>query len=164
MNYNQELKTDNKLKALVEYCLLNGSTLTQGVPKTKFFKLVYLCDFANFYYYGKPITDKIYKKRDWGPVPDTLFVLTDEMIGSDDIKISDGDKAKFHRLNRKPEYISYLTEEELKIAKKVCDYWKDRKAGEIINFTHDQRPWALSKEDDIVPYELILQEENPIHP
>lgn len=158
---SQELASDNKLRGVLEYCLV---LLGNSVPKTKLFKVVYLSDFGAYYFTGEPISGHLYKKRDHGPVADTLFALVDEMVSSREMAIKAGNKAKFHSLITEPKYIDLLTDEQKQIVKEVCNEWKSKKTEVIENFTHNQRPWALSKKDEIIPYELILQEEHPYIP
>lgn len=43
--------------------------------------------------------------------------------------------------------------------KKIVEKWKDKKTNEIVNFTHNQLPYALCRENEIIPYELITQED-----
>lgn len=161
VNLYKDLQSDRRLQALLEYSLLSGSKLPQGIPKTKLFKLIYLIEYATYYYTGKSVSGKEYKNRKYGLVPDALFALVDEMVEIGKIKISDGERAKFHKLIAQPQYISLLTDKERKIAKAVCDYWRDKKTEQVVDFTHSQRPWFLTKKNEIVPYELILQEDNP---
>lgn len=162
--YSSESNTqENKLRGMLEYCLLNGSSHGK-IPKTKLFKLIYLSDFTSYYSTGKSISGLEYKNREYGPVPDVLFFLVDKMVESGDIVIEDGSLASFHKLAIEPKYLKNLTEGEEKILSEVCDYWSKKSTGEIVDLTHKQRPWALTKEDEVVPYELILQENHPFKP
>src|SRR3989344_1847561 len=150
-NTTDMVSQDQKLQAMLEYCLLHCSK-DNNVPKTNLFKLIYLADFAFYYQHGKSISEHIYKNRDYGPVPDTLFALVDEMTENGDIKITQSEKAKLHELAVKPMYANKLTKEEIEILSRVCKEWKDRSSREIVDFVHSQRPWALTKKDEPVPY------------
>ncbi len=154
---------EQKLRGVLEYCLLHGSS-SGKVPKTKLFKLIYLADFSNYYFTGKPISGEIYKNRPYGPVSDSLFALVDEMAEEGDISIDNGEVAKFHKLAVDPIAIKYLSDEELNVLKRVCDYWREKSTKEIKDFSHAQRPWFLTDEGEEIPYELILQEEHPYKP
>jgi len=155
--------SEEKLRGVLEYCLLHGSK-HKGIPKTKLFKLIYLADFSQYFFTGKPITDQQYKNRPYGPVPDVLFALVEEMIDAGDVVVENGKKAQFHELIVRPQFIKLLSKEEKAILKKICDYWKEKSSVTIVNFVHDQRPWCLTREKEEVPYELILQEEHPFSP
>ncbi|MCX6717121.1 MAG: hypothetical protein NTU76_00380 [Candidatus Taylorbacteria bacterium] len=47
----------------------------------------------------------------------------------------------------------------MKLIKDVCNKWIDKKTEEIVKFTHEQLPWKISFENDIVPYSLIIQQD-----
>jgi len=155
--------SEQKLRGVLEYCLLHGSSLGK-VPKTKLFKLIYLADFSKYYFEGKSITDEVYKNRPHGPVPDALFALVDEMTESGDILVECGKMANFHRLAVEPTAVKYLTKNDIKILKDVCDYWKDKPTEKVEEFSHNQRPWFLTEPNEVIPYELILQETHPYKP
>jgi len=50
--------------------------------------------------------------------------------------------------------------EEKSFLKKIADKWKYKNTQEIIDFTHNQLPWSICYEKEIIPYGLITQE-NP---
>jgi hypothetical protein len=41
---------------------------------------------------------------------------------------------------------------------KICDFWKDRRTSEVVNFTHEQKPWKTCRDGEYIPYSLIIQE------
>jgi len=53
-----------------------------------------------------------------------------------------------------------LTNEEIELIKKISAKWKDKRTQEIVDFTHEQLPFKLCAPDEVIPYELITQE-NP---
>ena len=55
------------------------SSFPMGIPKTKFAKLLYLCDFGFYYEHKRPITYANYIHRRYGPVADLFLELTDEL-------------------------------------------------------------------------------------
>jgi len=154
---------DRKLRGILEYCLLHGSGY-EKVPKTKLFKLIYLADFSSYYFAGNPISGQPYRNRDYGPVPDALFALVDGMEELGDLVIESGEKASFHRLAVEPKNIKYLDGEEKRLLSQICKFWRNKPTDEIVSFVHSQRPWSLTKKDEGVPYELILQENHPYRP
>lgn len=52
-----------------------------------------------------------------------------------------------------------LNKQELDLIKKIAEKWKDKKTRDIVNFTHNQLPFKLCAPDEIIPYELIVQED-----
>ena len=41
----------------------------------------------------------------------------------------------------------------------IAKKWKDKKTKDIVNFTHNQLPYSICREDELIPYELITQED-----
>jgi putative transcriptional regulator len=132
------------------------------VPKTKLAKLVYLADFAWFYQNLESMSGMQYRRIHYGPVPDLYFRALDELEdegkisrdnkGSDVILISENQGSKREELNK-------ISKEEYKLIKKIAKKWRDKKTREIVNFTHSQLPFKLCEPDEIIPYELIIQED-----
>lgn len=132
------------------------------VPKTKLAKLVYLADFAWFYENMESMSGMKYRRIQYGPVPDSYFRALDELEEegrisrdnkkSDVILISENDGSKKEKLNK-------IKKEELELIKKITKKWQDKKTREIVNFTHSQLPYKLCSLNEIIPYELIIQED-----
>ena len=43
--------------------------------------------------------------------------------------------------------------------KKIANKWADKSTSDIVNFTHNQLPYFLCNDNEIIPYELITQED-----
>ncbi|OGG62664.1 hypothetical protein A3C19_02805 [Candidatus Kaiserbacteria bacterium RIFCSPHIGHO2_02_FULL_54_22] len=52
-----------------------------------------------------------------------------------------------------------LDAEEKVLIKKISEKWKGKRTQEIMNFTHEQLPYKLCAPDEVIPYELITQED-----
>jgi transcriptional regulator with XRE-family HTH domain len=132
------------------------------VPKTKLAKLLYLADFSWFYEKMESMSGMQYRRIQYGPVPDLYFRALDELEeegrinrdnkNSDVILISENEGSKRSPLNK-------LNKQELDLIKKIAEKWKDKKTRDIVNFTHNQLPFKLCAPDEIIPYELIIQED-----
>ena len=59
----------------------------------------------------------------------------------------------------KEEDTSELSESELSQIKEICELWKDKPTQEIVNFTHEQKPWKMCRDGEYIPYSLIIQED-----
>lgn len=135
------------------------------VPKTKLAKLLYLADFAWFYDNLTSMSGMQYRKLEHGPVPDYFFRAIDELeeagkiiverknlVGRDMLLISESKS----NVNEKTQTVSA---EEVRLIKKIALKWKDKPTKEIVNFTHNQLPYFLCRKDELIPYELITQED-----
>jgi hypothetical protein len=132
------------------------------IPKTKLAKLLYLADFSYYYTNAKSMSGMQYRKLQYGPVPDLYFRALDELEEegrierdnkrSDVILISENDGSKKMPLEK-------LQKKEVELITKIAKKWEDKKTREIVNFTHNQLPYKVCSPDEIIPYELIIQED-----
>ncbi|MBI3255670.1 MAG: DUF4065 domain-containing protein [Candidatus Andersenbacteria bacterium] len=148
---------------ILTYLRLNLSA-DGKVPKTKLAKLLYLADFAWFYDHLKSMSGMQYRKIAYGPVPDTFFRALDELEESGKIvidhKSTEGRETFLisESESNKNEKIQTLSKDENVLIKKIAQKWKDKNTKEIVNFTHNQLPYFLCRNDELIPYELITQE------
>jgi DNA-binding XRE family transcriptional regulator len=161
-----DLVTNNKKKhAKYEQMLFAFLRELDGdkkVPKTKLAKLLYFSDFAWFYFHHTSMSGLKYRKIAHGPVPDYYFRLIEELDGDGKIKI---DTTKNGALliseTRVGEKVGddLLNKKEKEIIKKIAFNWKDKKTKEIVDFAHSQIPYIFAEKGEIIPYELITQED-----
>jgi len=135
------------------------------IPKTKLAKLLYLADFAWFYDSFESMSGMQYRKIVYGPVPDTFFRVLDELEEEGKIIIdrkNENGKECFlvsESDSNKNEKIQTISIEEKFLMKNIAEKWKDKKTQEIVNFTHNQLPYSLCRDNELIPYELITQED-----
>lgn len=130
-----------------------------GVPKTKLAKLLYLIDFSYFYDNLISMSGVRYIRREYGPVADLFFEMTDYLYDKGKIDIKPLDHALLIKSTTNEMEDGLLSEDEKNIIEKICSYWKDRRTSEIVNFTHEQKPWKSCRDGEYIPYSLIIQEE-----
>lgn len=154
-----EPRNNDKFKQMYFYILGHFSG---GVPKTKLAKLLYLSDFSNFYDNLEPMSGVRYVRRDYGPVADIFFEMTEDMYdkGEIDIEIlSKGANMMSIKSSTNRPDTSLLTSEDKARIDKICELWKDRRTAEIVNYTHGQKPWKACLDGEYIPYSLIVQED-----
>jgi transcriptional regulator with XRE-family HTH domain len=152
-----------KYKQMILAYLRSGADVRSGVPKTKLAKLVYLADFSWFYKHLKSMSGMQYRKIQYGPVPDLFFRAIDELFDEGKIDITKTDEgAMLISPTRTAEKsnLSELSGEEVDIIKKISEKWKNKRTQEIVDFTHNQFPYLLANDDEIISYDTITQE-NP---
>ena len=153
----------DKYKEMILECLRFGSSADGKIPKTKLAKLLYLADFAWFYEKLTSMSGMQYRRLSYGPVPDMYFRALDELEGAGKIVI---DREKNGLLLIKEsdgnaqQKLTLLDAEEKRLIKAIGKKWLGKKTEEIVNFTHNQMPYSICHENEIIPYELITQE-NP---
>lgn len=147
-------KSFSKFVNLVLECIKYGAAADGKITKTKLAKLVYLCDFASYYYYLKPISGLEYHRLEQGPVAIEYFDMIDN---NESIIVEKKDRVQMVFLVEQPDD-TVFSKEEIKLIKDVCVKWKKSTTTEIVDFTHKQIPWKVCKEREVIPYTLINNE------
>jgi DNA-binding XRE family transcriptional regulator len=136
------------------------------IPKTKLAKLLYLADFAWFYKKLESMSGMSYRKIQYGPVPDHYFRVIDELFEEGVIEIDsqtkDGAFLIYQTRSGETEKLTALSAPEKKLIKDIAIKWKDKRTQDIVKFTHNQLPYLICGDNEIIPYSLITQE-NPEH-
>ncbi len=154
-----------KYKHMILTFLRTNVSKDGKIPKTKLAKLLYLADFTWFYHSLESMSGMQYRKIVYGPVPDIFFRVLDELEEDGKIIIDrkcDDGKDMFlvgESESNKNEKIQTISTEEKDLMKKIAEKWKDKKTQEIVNFTHNQLPYSLCRDNELIPYELITQED-----
>ncbi len=151
---------------ILSFLRMKISTFHDGrVTKTKLAKLLYLADFAWYYDHLESMSGMQYKKFAYGPVPDAFFRVLDELEGEGKINIDrtkEGDKDVFlisESESNANEGTAAISAEERALMEKIAAKWKDKRTREIVNFTHNQLPYMVCRDNEAIPYELITQED-----
>lgn len=162
-DFFDEIPNLKKFRQMYFACLRFAANSHGSVPKTKLAKLLYLADFTNFFKELEPMSGVKYRRLEYGPVPDVFFSMTDDLLEQGKINIEILDKgAQMVSLRTKEDDASELTRDELSKIKEICELWKDKPTQEIVNFTHEQKPWKMCRDGEYIPYSLIIQED-PSH-
>ena len=155
-----------KYKQMIIAFLRNaGDDKDNKIPKTKLAKLLYLFDFS-FVYEGKDCPSGMaYRKITFGPVPDIYFSILQEMTDNESIEIENkinGDKNIYlikEKDGNKNYKLDLLSKEEMKRVIDISKKWKKSSTSDIVRWTHNQLPYRLCRDGEIIPYSLITQEE-----
>lgn len=150
-----------KYKEMILAYLRKASSIDNKILKTKLAKMLYLADFAWFYYHLTSMSGMQYRRIKYGPVPDMYFRAIDELENEGKITIDRKGEMILISENRrsKNQNLSILSKDELDLIDKISKKWKNRKTNEIVDFTHNQLPYKICSSDEIIPYELITQED-----
>ena len=154
-----------KYKEMILACLRVVAPTDGKVPKTKLAKLLYLADFAWFYEHLTSMSGMSYRKIQYGPVPVDYFRAVDELFEEGKINIenaADGAMLISETSAARRDRLSDLSVNEKNLIGKIGDKWKRARTQEIVEFTHQQLPYLVSRENEVIPYEVITQE-NPGH-
>lgn len=139
--------------------------MSKNMTKTKLAKLVYLSDFAWFYSHLQSMSGMRYRKIKYGPVPDSYFRALDELEEEGKIVVDRKNKDGKEMIiisesnSNKKQKLEDISSDESLLMREIHKKWKDKKTAEIVNFTHNQLPYLMADDEEIVSYALITQED-----
>ena len=152
-------KTDwDKYKQIIQFFIDHWTNKWYKITKTKLAKLCYLADFAWYYNNLDSLTHLEYKRIQQWPVPDAFFSTIEELFNEESISITIDWNSHLIWNKEKP-YAWKLSLEEKSLLMKIANKWKNKNTKEIVDFTHNQLPWSMCYEKEIIPYTLITQED-----
>lgn len=152
----------DKYREMIQYLV---KKFPQGVPKTKLAKMLYLADFGKFYHTHKSMSGMQYRRIQFGPVPDQYFRALAEMQDEGLIANNESPHMDGKVCNVTPtrgiatSREALLSDEEKHLLDEIFDRWNTERTATIVSFTHNQIPYHLCDEGEIIPYELIIQED-----
>ena len=146
-----------KYKQIIKNFIKYGSD-DWKITKTKLAKLCYLLDFAWYYYNLESITWLEYRRIQQWPVPDAYFRTIEELQEEESIMIHQCWQAYLIENIEEPRH-DKLSEDEMNLLEKIAGKWKSNDTKEIVDFTHHQLPRMICGDKEIIPYDLITQEE-----
>jgi hypothetical protein len=148
----------NKFKNLVHY-ISHRCDNPDDLGSTKLNKILWYSDIEAYRFLGTAITGEVYKKHGFGPVPQHILSVLDELQDEGKIRVNDviyygRDKKEFVSL-KKPD-ISMFSKKQKDIINKHIDHiCRKHTATSISNKTHD-RIWELATQGEEIPYEATL--------
>ena len=157
-----ELKV-NKLKDILLY-ILERCAGKPNVGETLLYKLLYFSDFNYYELYEEHLSGAEYRKLPYGPVPQKLDTIINQMIASKQLKRF---KVDYHGYPQtryiplsKPNLLSFNASEK-DVIDKVIDQYSDWSASAVSEYSHKDMPWLASKDGEAIDYELAFYREAP---
>ncbi len=158
MAFNRE-----KFKALVHYVCWKTDPAKLGA--TKLNKTCWIADFTSYYQTGEPITDAVYIKRQFGPVPRAIVSTVQELQDEGAIVVSEKlfygkIQKQFHAL--RPADTNLFTAAEITLIDGVAEYVSElHTASSISNMSHDHI-WKAASDGEEIPYFTIFANPTPV--
>ena len=155
------ISNNEKYKEMILAYIRKGSSTDGKILKTKLAKMLYLADFAWFYNYLESMSGMQYRRIKYGPVPDMYFRAIDELEAAGAIDIDHKNEMLLISENESSQkrILKEISKKEMNLISKIAKKWKVKKTNEIVHFTHNQLPYKICYPDEIIPYELITQED-----
>ena len=158
----ENITNEEKYKEVLMGMVKNGADSDGRITKTKLAKLIYLADFAWYYQNLDSMTGARYRRLEQGPVPNYYFAAIDELIEEGYLNLEMKKDCQLLSLTEagKMRKLEKLNNKEESLIKKIARKWQGKRSQEIVKFTHEQLPYRICNPDEIIPYELITQQ-NP---
>ncbi len=121
-------------------------------------KILYYSDFKAFERFGMPLTGLPYFRLQYGPEPQWLLPVRNELIGEGAIEINQveiGGYLQDRTVALRNPYLSLFSEDEISLVDEVIkDLW-GQTATEVSDASHDVR-WRTLNDKDFLPYEFAF--------
>ena len=154
-----------KLKNVLLY-ILERCGGKPNIGETVLYKLLYFIDFDNFEINGYPLTGLNYINFQFGPVPTVKEYRTvvEEMLKAGQLKIF---SQEYYGLSQK-RYVALENYEEdsfnlreVRVIDSVINRLSDMSARQIEEYVHEDAPWKLTQDKQVIPYFLAFERSAP---
>ena len=136
-----------------------------NVGETLLYKLLYFADFNYYELYEEHLTGAAYHKLPFGPVPQNMPSIIQQMINVDEslqrLKTNYHNYQQTRYLPLKKADLQTLKASEKEVIDRVIEQFSDWSAKAISEYSHKDIPWLVSKEGEEIDYELALYREAP---
>ncbi|MCP4553517.1 MAG: DUF4065 domain-containing protein [Bacteroidetes bacterium] len=153
----------DKFKDILLY-ILEKCAGKPNFGETLLYKLLYFSDFNYYEIYEEHLSGAEYRKLPFGPVPQKLDSIINQMISS---KILKRFKTEYHGYPQTryiPLVKSNLTNlkaSEKEVIDRVIEQYSDWSASVISDYSHKDMPCLASKDGEVIDYELAFYRESP---
>ena len=153
----------DKFKNVLLY-ILEKCAGKPNVGETVLYKLLYFSDFNYYELYENHLTGARYRKLPYGPVPQKLDAILQQMITNNQLKRVKTEYHGYPQTRYLPLEKPNLTElkaSEKDVIDRVIEQYSDWSAAAISDFSHKDIPWLASREGEDIDYELAFYREAP---
>ena len=152
-------KFKNVLLYVLECCAAKPN-----VGETVLNKLLYFCDFNYYELYEEHLTGTRYKKLPYGPVPQQLDNIINQMVADKQLQQI---KTEYHGFTQtrylplaKPDLMQ-LSAAEKTVIDDVMRQMSDWNANTISDYSHKDKPWRASDDGEYIDYNLVFYRRPP---
>lgn len=153
----------DKFKNILLY-ILSQCAGKPNVGETVLYKLLYFSDFNYYELYEEHLTGATYRKLPYGPVPQKIDSIINEMINEGQLQRVKTVYHGYPQTRYLPLVKTDLTQlkaSEKEVMDQVIEQMSDWSATAISNYSHKDMPWMASKEGEVVNYELAFYRDTP---
>jgi len=153
----------SKFKNVLLY-LLECCAGKPNVGETVLNKLLYFCDFNYYEIYEEHLTGARYQKLPFGPVPQQLDNIINQMVAGKQLQRI---KTEYHGFTQtrylplmKPD-LTQLSAAEKTVIDDVIRQMSDWNANQISEYSHKDKPWRATEDGDYIGYNLVFYRRPP---
>jgi transcriptional regulator with XRE-family HTH domain len=153
----------NKFKNVLLY-ILERCAGKPNVGETVLYKLLYFSDFNYYELYEEHLTGAKYRKLPFGPVPQKLDTIINQMIDNSElkrIKVPYFDKTQTRYIPLVSADLKMINGAEKEVIDKVIEQMSDWSASMISDYSHKDLPWEVTDEGKDISYELAFYRDLP---
>jgi len=157
-----DMDGERRLRELILY-IANKCEDDPTFGATKLNKIVYFADFMSYELYGEPITGVAYKKLDYGPVPESMHVIQEEMVAEQDIVLKrrplrrGGEQHRVVSL-REPQLDLFKARDIALLDDVIRELWGKR-AERVSDMSHGVA-WKAAASKGRIPYQAALLDDD----
>ncbi len=155
----QVKKFKNVLLYILERCAGKPN-----VGEMVLYKLLYFSDFNYYELYEEHLTGAKYRKLPYGPVPQKLDIIINQMMEKgiiQRIKTEYYDKMQTRYIPLAKADLTELKASEKEVIDRVIEQMSDWSAAMISNYSHGDKPWKATDSNEEINYELAFYRRPP---
>ena len=138
---------------MIEYIAAKG----RDIYKTNLNKLLFYSDLTHYYLYGRGISGATYVNLPFGPVPEKVETVIDELAASNRINRVDVPYLNANAQMIKPaensEIHATLDQDEIELIDWVLDTYGHMTPGQITDFSHLEKAYKFTRPQEPIAYE-----------
>lgn len=135
-----------------------------NIGETAIYKLLYFIDFDYYEKYGEKLIGATYIKNHYGPTPVEFNEITASMEKAGELEKIKSRYFQYQQKKylplRKPNF-DLFSVREIKLIDKTLEKLAEKNAKELSEYSHKDIPWGISKDGDVINYNLVFQREYP---
>lgn len=151
MRYNK-----NKFKNAVLYLAKHGGS---DIGKKKLAKLLYFIDFTLYEIRKKSLTEMVYAKKDYGPMPEprVFYSALAELKKKDIIDIKNPDRRRLEKIIAKSDPdMKVFNDKEKEILEQITEKHRLNNAGDLEKIAQSEPPYKMVNYGEEIPYHLAF--------
>jgi len=152
-----------KLKNVLLY-ILERCAGKPNVGETVLNKLLYFCDFNYYELYEEHLTGLRYKKLPYGPVPQNIDRILNQMVDDNLLKQINTEYHGFRQTRYIPlerADLKQFSASEKTVIDEVIVQMGNWDAATISDYSHKDKPWRATDDNDYISYNLVFYRRPP---